>query len=200
MKALTFTELAGILPVADFLRLQAQISDPECAKYVRKITGTKILDRSNDGNRKAEVGIVTYVPQTGGKFEDPGEIPTNWISNDAVARMIGNIAEQNIGSMCLIFQLNKDKSDEQPSGFREIVWLQPLDRQPSSTSAQSTYQAPPRDDAPPPEPRPPMNAAEDTTLPDSQDEWMASQQQITYLVTYLRQLPEETQDLSLIHI
>jgi len=142
---LSFTDVANLLPFGAFLKLQQQISSDDCAVYVRKITGVTRRDRSKDPDRNAFIGVVKYEARKGGKFQDPGEIVTDWLENDA-AKLVCEIAKENVGSMALIFQLNKDKSEDQPSGFREIVWLQPLSkpRRESATPVERREPDPPR--------------------------------------------------------
>lgn len=143
----TFNDLAAVLPFADFMRLQRQMTNPETKTYIRTITGAVKVPRGQHGSA---VGKVTYEPVPGGQFEDSGEIQTNWL-NDPVSTMICQTAKEVAGQRCVIFQLNKDKSEAQPSGFRECIWLEPLtnDTAPSSTTRQEATGPNPVTSSPP---------------------------------------------------
>lgn len=119
--AKTFKDLSEQLPVADFLRLQRYLADPETKTYIRVIGQ---VCRKSVGN--GQVGVVKYEPVTGGAYEDPGEIKTSWLT-DQLALAVCSEAVSLAGKRCLLFQLNKDKSDKQPNGFRELVWIQELE-------------------------------------------------------------------------
>ena len=116
----TFQQLASEMPIAEFLKLQRQLMDPETKSYVRMVQG---VSRRSQGN--GQVAVIQYEPVEGGKFEDPGEIKTTWLT-DGLAIRVGNIAKEATGRKCRLFQINKDKSADAPKGFRELVWIQVL--------------------------------------------------------------------------
>lgn len=121
----TFHDLSQRLAMADFCELMAQLSSTETKRYVRKINGVIRRKRGN-----GEVGVVQYEPVEGGKYEDVGEIPTNWLGptgSNRRSNVICSLAQKSLGKRCLIFQVNKDKPDDQPSGFRECVWIECLE-------------------------------------------------------------------------
>lgn len=119
----TFNEVSDLLPIGDFIRLIRHLESPETKKYTRTIAS---VVRKNRGDNGGQVGLIRYQPATDCKFQDPGEIPTNWLT-DPLAMLVCNVAKGAIGKRCLIYQANKDQSEEQPTGFRECVWIQILE-------------------------------------------------------------------------
>lgn len=111
------------LPIFDFLKLQEILTSGQTKLYTRIITG---VVRKNRGSKGGQVVLVRYEPIENGKFEDSGEVPTDWTSNP-VAMVVGQIAKESIGKRCLIFQINKDKEKHPPNGYRELAWIQCLE-------------------------------------------------------------------------
>lgn len=122
----TYMELANVLPFHRFIQLQAQVTNPDCKKWVREISGVAVKKLTDTGR----VLSIKYVPQDHGQYKDSGEISTPWLP-DPVATMIGEAAKANIGKKMLFFQLNRGHSEDQPSGFREIVWIEELEPLPT---------------------------------------------------------------------
>ena len=116
----TFLELQAELPIADFLRLQSFLIDPEVKRYKRVIRSVR---KRKFGN--GWCGLVEY-DAVAGKFEDPGEIKTAWLE-EQIAFRVCSLAKSFVGSTCLIFQRNIDKSEDQPTGFRELCWIQRIE-------------------------------------------------------------------------
>lgn len=120
LKNPTIVEIQSELPFADFLRLKGYLEDPEVKVYRRVITSVR---RKQLGN--GWVGLVKYEPVQG-KFEDSGEIKTAWLE-DRIAFKVCSLAKAFVGSSCLLFQRNIDKSEDQPSGYRELCWIQRIE-------------------------------------------------------------------------
>ncbi len=126
----TYSILADTLPVIRFLELQAALTDPERKLWVRKITGVSkshpsvlagkaTLEEAGPGR----VVSVKYEPQDHGQYIDPGHIETGWLP-DPVAQIIGETAKTHVGEYCLFVQLNHGRTEDQPSGYRRLEWLE----------------------------------------------------------------------------
>ena len=117
----TYTDLAGKLPVADFVRLNQYLISEHTKRYPRVIKSV-----SKKARGAGYVGLVKYEPVENGNFPDTGEIVTNWLT-DQLAWEVCEQAKASIGKRCLLFQINKDKSNDQPNGFRELAWIQVIE-------------------------------------------------------------------------
>ena len=119
----SFAKVANTLPMADFAKLMGYLSSPDTKTYIREITSVTKQPRGDNGGM---VGMIRWVPVKNTQYPDVGEIPTNWLSND-LANLVCSIAKTGIKKRCLIFQINKDRDEKQPNGYRECVWVQVLE-------------------------------------------------------------------------
>lgn len=111
----TFLDLQASLPIADFLRLQSFLMDPETKVYQRDVVE---VVRKTPG-----YGLIRYTPVDGGKYPDSGEIKTAWLE-DQIALKVCQLAKAFKGKRCVFYQRNVDKSEEQSNGYRELCWIQ----------------------------------------------------------------------------
>ena len=132
----SYNDLAAELPFVKFIELQAQVTHVDCKKWIREIAGVSVKKLTEQGR----VLSIKYVPHDHGQYKDSGEISTAWLP-DPVAQMIGEAAKANVGKKMLFFQLNRGHSEDQPSGFREIVWLEELEPRPNENRADTRQES-----------------------------------------------------------
>jgi len=144
----TFNDLAATLDFGEFLNLQRDMMHPDKATYVKTLIGARAVERGEHGS---QVGVVEWVPQQGGRYEDSGEIQTTWLT-DPVAKIICRTAKDHPGRRAVIHHLNENKSEDQPSGFRRIIWITILEDGNRPNTRQESSNPGPSRKSPEPEP------------------------------------------------
>jgi len=93
----------------------------------RKVTNVTVKQKGGPESKLKAI-VVHYEPQESRnpQHKDPGAIETALIPN-ASAELVGKIAKESIGQWCTFFQTNVQKSEDNPHGFRQLVWIEPTD-------------------------------------------------------------------------
>lgn len=156
---LNFEEVQRLLGFGAFMELQRDMLSPEVKVWRRKVTGVSRVRKGGDQSKLRAIA-VKYEPiqPKNPNHVDPGSIETGLTGPGQAPELIGRIAKEAVGKWCTFYQSNTAKSDDNPHGFRQLVWLEPQGRSDNSRgeerppqAAQAPAQAPPPQ-APPPQP------------------------------------------------
>ena len=123
------------------------LKNPECKHYVETVLNvTRITKGEGEfAGQKARIVYSEHERRTG-NMVDPGWIETDWLDNP-LAMALAKRAKQSIGQRCVFHKLNVGHTDDQPSGYRQLLWLDPLGPR---SPRQSNYAEPRQQAAPAP--------------------------------------------------
>lgn len=152
---LTFEEVQRSLSFGAFMELQRDLLSPEVKVWRRKVLGVSRVKKGGDQSKLRAI-MIKYEPiqPKNPQHTDPGTIETGLTGPGKAPELVGQIAKESIGKWCTFYQSNTAKSEDNPHGFRQLVWIEPDSAAAPASAPQPAAQQQQRATAPAPAPQP----------------------------------------------